>query len=269
MTESAQESAAPEPEILFHREEAVGVITFNRPKTRNALTFAMYEGLVRLCEEAVRGGEVKAIVVTGAGGKAFAAGTDIAQFRSFSGAEDALAYEARIDSVLDALESCPLPTIAAITGACTGGGAAIAATCDLRIASYDLKFGLPMARTLGNCLSIATLARLSVLIGSARTRELVLTARLVEAEEAQAISLITELVEDSYSVLPRAIELAHTIAGHAPLTVQATKTGLRRLRQYQTGGDDADLVSLCYTSADFREGLEAFLAKRPPVWQGK
>ena len=135
-------------------------------------------------------------VMRGAGGRAFGAGTDMTQFRAFSKPEDAWAYEAGWSASSSAIESCPVPTIAAINGACTGGGAAIAAACDLRMASPSLKFGFPVARTLGNCLSVSNLARLSELMGAARVREVIMTARLVEAEEARAIGLISEIAED-------------------------------------------------------------------------
>jgi enoyl-CoA hydratase/carnithine racemase len=162
-------------ELLYHQAAGIGHITFNRPQARNALTFPMYE---RLAEIVADPGEVRAIIITGAGDKAFAAGTDINQFRAFSGADDALAYEARIDRVLGTIERCKVPTIAAIAGACTGGGAAIAAACDLRIASANARFGFPIARTLANCLSMSNLARLSALVGPARVIEMIFTARL-------------------------------------------------------------------------------------------
>ncbi|MEA2775260.1 MAG: enoyl-CoA hydratase, partial [Acetobacteraceae bacterium] len=150
-------------ELLYDQRDGVGHIVFNRPRARNALTFPMYE---RLAEIAADPGDVRALIITGSGEKAFAVGTDINQFRAFAGADDALAYEARIDRVLGVVERCPVPTIAAIAGACTGGGAAIAAACDLRIASTNARFGFPIARSLGNCLSMSNLARLSALIGT-------------------------------------------------------------------------------------------------------
>ena len=252
-------------DILYEVRDGVGRLTFNRPETRNALTFAMYDRLQEVCATAPRDGSVRAIIVAGAGGRAFAAGTDMTQFRAFETAADAHAYEARIGAVIDAVEACPLPTIAAITGACTGGGASIAAACDLRVADARLKFGFPIARTLGNCLAAANLARLSALIGPARVKELVFLARLVEAEEALAIGLVSEIAEDP---LARAEALAGTIAGHAPLTLRATKEAMRR-NAAVAAAEDSDLIELCYMSADFREGMEAFLAKRPPVWRGR
>ncbi len=256
-------------ELLYEVRDGVGFVTFNRPQARNALTFAMYEGLAEICETAPAKGEAKALVVCGAGDKAFAAGTDIAQFRDFKSPEDAIQYEQRIDKVLTAVERCPLPTVAALAGACTGGGAGIAAACDIRIAARDLKFGFPIARTLGNCLSANNLARLSALIGAGRTKEVIFTSRLVGAEEAFAAGLVTELLDDKAAVEARATELAAQLAGQAPLTLRATKEALRRLNAAAADVDDEDLIVLCYTSEDFREGLEAFLAKRKPDWKGR
>ena len=250
-------------ELLYEIRDGIGRITLNRPQARNALTFAMYE---RLAEIAANPGDARALILTGAGEKAFAAGTDIAQFRAFASADDAIAYEARLDRVLGALERCAIPTIAAVAGACTGGGAGIAAACDLRIAAANARFGFPIARTLGNCLSMANIARLSALIGPARVIEMIFTARLLTAPEALATGLVTEVLADAATLTKRATELATLVASHAPLTLKATKEAIRRLRDNLP--PDEDLIRLCYTSADFREGMEAFLTKRAPVWRG-
>ncbi|MDZ7710886.1 MAG: enoyl-CoA hydratase/isomerase family protein [Roseovarius sp.] len=242
-------------------------ITFNRPQARNALTFDMYEGLATLCREVPTDGSIRAVVIHGAGGKAFAAGTDMTQFRAFAKAQDALDYETRIERVLEAVERCPLPTVAAINGACTGGGAAIAGVCDIRVAAENLKFGFPIARTLGNCLAAANLARLSSLMGAGRVREMIFTARLVQAEEALTCGLISEVLEDEDALMARAKELAGTLAQMAPLTLRATKEAMRRV-SVATRVEDADLIEMCYMSRDFRHGLEAFLAKEKPQWSG-
>lgn len=255
-------------ELLFEVRDTIGWITFNRPAARNALTFAMYERLAEICAQQTATPTLRALVLTGAGDKAFAAGTDIGQFRSFAGPEDAIAYEARIDRVTDTIERCPIPMIAAIAGACTGGGAAIAACCDIRIAAANLRFGFPIARTLGNCLSMGNLARLGALIGPARVKEIIFTARLVEAQEAKDAGLISEILPDPAALLARAEALARTIAANAPLTLRATKEGVRRLRTRHEADADKDLILSCYLSQDFREGMDAFLAKRAPVWRG-
>ena len=256
-------------ELLFEVRDGVGHVTLNRPQARNALTFPMYERLRTLAAEVAEDPAIRALVITGAGEKAFAAGTDISQFTEFRTAEDALAYEARIDRVLVALEACPKPTIAAIAGAATGGGAAIAAVCDIRIAAANARFGFPIAKTLGNCLSMANYARLAALIGPARVLDLIYTARLVEAPEALAMGLVSEVLPDHAALQARAAELAATIAGHAPLTLRATKEAMRRLRAAGRGVEGDDLVAMCFTSADFREGVDSFLARRPPQWTGR
>ena len=243
-------------------------ITFNRPEARNALTFAMYEELAALCADVPTDGSVRAIVLAGAGGKAFAAGTDMTQFRGFGTAQDALAYEDDIARVLSAVDCCPVPTIAALHGACTGGGASIASACDIRLASAQLKFGFPIARTLGNCLSAGNLARLSELLGAGRVRELIFTARLMEAPEALSAGLVSEVLADEPALMARAEALAGLVGGMAPLTLRATKEAMRRNREALAVKDD-DLITLCYMSEDFRTGMEAFLAKRKPAWQGK
>lgn len=256
-------------EILYEVKDGIGTITLNRPQARNALTFGMYDRIAAICGDVEGHGAPKVLVITGAGDKAFAAGTDISQFRAFTKPEDALNYETRIEEIITTIESCEVPTIAAISGAVTGGGAAIACACDLRVATRSARFGFPIARTLGNCLSMNNLARLASLLGPARVKELVFTARLIEAEEGHRVGLYGELVEDHSALIARVAELARTIAGHAPLTMHATKEGLRRLAATSGHADDEDLVLMCYMSADFREGMEAFLGKRAPQWQGR
>jgi len=254
-------------ELLFHREGNTGVVTFNRPDARNAITFEMYETLASVCSRIVdKSLDIRALVITGAGDKAFAAGTDISRFKEFRTADDALGYERTMDRVLGVLESVPIPTIAAIRGACTGGGAAIAACCDMRIASEDIKYGFPIARTLGNCLSVGNLSRLAELLGAARTKEILMTSRLIQIEEALSINLVNESSSDPLS---RAHELCNKLAQQAPLTIAASKEGLRRLRESAASVDGDDLIVACYTSEDFHEGIDAFFAKRKPNWQGR
>ncbi|MEM5583153.1 enoyl-CoA hydratase [Roseibium sp. AS2] len=255
-------------DLTQHLSDGVLWVAFNRPETRNALTFAMYDALANLCTSLPTNGSVRAIVISGKGGKAFAAGTDMSQFRDFKTAQDALDYEARIAQALDDLERCPVPTIAAINGACTGGGAAIAAACDLRITSASLKFGFPIARTLGNCLASDNLARLSDLMGAGRVREIIFTARLILTEEAQAIGLVSEVLPDEEALMARAGELAQLVGTMAPLTLRSTKEAMRRRRAAIKVEDD-DLIAMCYTSDDFHIGIESFLSKSRPEWTGK
>ncbi len=264
-----QEQGSASSDILFDRRDGIGRITFNRPQARNAFTFAMYERLAQICEQANYDRSIKVLVLAGAGDKAFASGTDINQFRAFTTPQHALDYESRIDRVLTALEQCRVPTIAAINGACTGGGAGIAACCDLRIGTKAVRMGFPIARTLGNCLSMSNISRLTALVGPARVKDLIFTARLVGGEEAARIGLLHEVVEDAAALQQRADELALSIAGNAPLTLNATKQALARLMRRLSREEGEDLILQCYMSRDFREGLDAFLNKRAPHWTGE
>jgi enoyl-CoA hydratase len=256
-------------ELLYDKRGDIGWITFNRPQARNALTFAMYEGLAEICGRVATTHEAKVLVITGAGDKAFAAGTDIAQFKSFKDGEDGIAYERKMDRILDTIERCPVPTIAAVAGFCTGGGAGIAAVCDFRISSVSAQFGFPIARTLGNCLSMANYARLAALIGPQRVKEMILLAKLIDASTALQIGLVSEVLPDVPALQARAAELAKTLAGHAPITMQATKEALRRLQAKIADENIDDLIRHTYGSADFREGMSAFLEKRTPKWSGR
>ena len=257
-------------ELIVERRGAIAWITFNRPQARNALTWNMYSRLETACHEINADRTVRAVVLTGAGGQAFVAGTDIGQFRAFKTEQDALDYEARGNLVMRTLESVRVPTIAAIAGACTGAGAAIAASCDLRIASPSARYGFPIARTLGNCLSMANYTRAAALIGFARLKDLILRARLMDAQEMLACGLLSEVTPDEESLLTRAQSLADEVASMAPLTLWATKEALRRIRDgLIPDGADSDLIVACYTSRDFKEGVEAFLAKRKPNWTGE
>jgi enoyl-CoA hydratase len=256
-------------DLLFEVRNGIGRATFNRPQARNAFTFEMYERLAHICEQADKDRSIKVLVLQGAGDKAFASGTDINQFRAFKTPEHAIEYESRLDRVLATLEECRVPTIAAIAGACTGGGAGIAACCDLRVGTKTTRFGFPIARTLGNCLSMSSVSRLAALIGPARVKDLIFTARLVGAEEAARVGLLNEVVEDLPALQQRVEELATLIAANAPLTLRATKQALARLQRRLSREEGEDLILMCYMSRDFREGLDAFLNKRQPQWAGE
>jgi enoyl-CoA hydratase len=245
-------------------------LTFNRPEARNAMTWDMYQALVDACDRADADDGLRVLVLRGAGGKAFVAGTDISQFQNFRDREDGLRYEERLDAVLDRLERVTKPTIAQVEGVAAGGGCAIAFACDLRVATPESTFGVPIARTLGNCLSGATYSRLMDLLGPSRLKDLLFTGRLAGAAEAQAMGVVNRIA--SADEIDRVVrDLATELAGNAPLTLRATKEIVRRLaaKRRLAAGDDADIVELCYTSADFREGVAAFFEKRKPKWTGR
>ena len=230
-------------------------VTFNRPDAHNAMTFEMYEQLHACCESADDDEDVRVLALQGAGEKAFVAGTDIRQFLEFSTPEDGLEYERTIDRIVGRLERVRVPTIALVDGFAMGSGLALSAACDLRICTPAAVFGLPIARTVGNCLSMENYARLAALLGEARVKDIVFTARRVDASEALAIGLATEVVEDAAA---RVEELCELLAGHATMTMWATKEALRRLRPVPDGDD---LVRAVYGSAEFRERVEAFLKR--------
>ena len=259
----------PTPDVLYKTAGPLAWITFNRPEARNAMTWEMYESLVAHCDAAETDDGVRVVILRGAGGKAFVAGTDIAQFRGFETPEHGIEYEARLDAVVDRVEALAKPTIAQIEGVATGGGCALAGACDLRVCTPASRFGVPIARTLGNCLSAANHARFLDLIGPARFKEILYTGRLLTAEEAATAGLVNRIVpSDEIETAVR--ELAKTIAANAPLTIRATKEMIRRVQAHRRLDPAAgrDLIVLCYSSADFKEGVEAFLAKRSPVWTG-
>ena len=251
-----------------HRERGIVWVVVDRPAARNAMTFAMWARLREIAVELAADPSLRVAVISGSGDAAFVAGTDIGEFRAFRGADDGVAYEGRMHAVVDALESIPIPVIAAIAGACTGGGVSIAAACDLRIGAPGNRIGVPIARTLGNCISLRNVSRVAELIGLDKVKTLLLTGVLLDADEAHRLGFLTEVVRDAGDLRERAQEQAEAIAALAPLTLRASKEMARRLRAAVALPDDEDLIRRCYGSADFREGLTAFLDKRRPDWTG-
>jgi len=254
--------------LTLEQADRVAVITVNRPEARNAMTFAMYEGLHDLCERLDADASVRAIILRGSGDKAFVSGTDIRQFQAFKTKEDALGYEARISRVLNRIAGLRKPTIAMIQGDAVGGGMFMSLACDLRLAAEHARFGAPIARTLGNFAAPASLALLVATVGPIRAREMVLTARLVGAPEAKTIGLVDE-VHPLAGLEARARELAARITEHAPLTMAAVKEATRRYIAGVAPKDLEDLILSCYLSEDFQEGVRAFLDKRKADWKGR
>jgi enoyl-CoA hydratase/carnithine racemase len=252
---------------IYESDGPIATLTFNRPEARNAMTWDMYQALVDACDRVDGDSAIRVLILRGAGGKAFVAGTDIAQFANFRDPDAGIEYEQRIDQVLDRLERVTKATIAQIHGVAAGGGCAIALTCDLRVATPESSFGIPVARTLGNCLSGATYSRLVDLLGPAPVKDMLLTGRFIPGTEALGLGMVNRL--EAAEDIDRAVQdYALRIAANAPLTVRATKEMIRRIMAGRRArpGEDHDLVRMCYTSNDFREGVAAFLAKRPPKW---
>jgi enoyl-CoA hydratase/carnithine racemase len=255
-------------ELRYERRGAIGILTFNRPDARNAMTWDMYQGLFDACEQVDRDDRVRVLVLRGAGDKAFVAGTDISQFKKFTTPQHAIDYEKSQNRNIGRLERVQKPTIAMVRGFAVGGGASIALACDLRIAATDARLGVPIAKTLGNTLSIATLARIISYIGPARTKELLFTARLIDAEEGRTAGVFNEVVEPD-RLEARTLEVAEQIAANAPLTIRSVKEGVRRLMEHARIEEAEDLVQMAYQSNDFKEGVDAFLNKRAPKWTGR
>lgn len=255
-------------EVLIDRDGPILFLTFNRPAARNALTWAMYERLSRTCEEVDADDSIRVLVLRGAGGQAFVAGTDISQFTAFKTAEDGIQYERDSERRIDRLERVRKPVIAQIQGPAVGGGFAIAAAADLRIATPDARFGVPTARTLGNCLSMEAYSRFVDLFGPSRLKELMFTARLITAQEAQAAGFVQEIVPAG-EIEARVRALAEQIASHAPITLWVTKEAVRRIQEQRRLRGGEDLITTTYTSADFHEGVRAFIEKRKPRWTGR
>jgi enoyl-CoA hydratase len=254
-------------QVHYRRDGAVATVIFDRPAARNAMTWQMYEQLGEACAQIRKEEHLRVAVFRGAGGKAFIAGTDIAQFQAFRSGEDGIAYEEKMEGTIGGVETLPVPTLAVIEGFAIGGGLAIAAACDLRIATPGSRFGVPIARTLGNCLSVANYARLVAALGASRAKKVLLLAENLSAEEALASGFVSEIVEPA-DLDRRVAEMTTRLAQHAPITMRVSKEAIRRLLHAGLPNGD-DLVRACYGSDDFRIGVDAFVEKRAPQWTGR
>lgn len=261
-------SGGPSPgRVTLAREGAVARIAFDRPAARNALTWAMYEELDAILAELSEDPALRVVTLRGVGGQAFVAGSDIAQFQEFRGAEDGLAYEAKMDRYAERLLAVPVPTVAIIDGWAVGGGLNIAACCDIRIANRQARFGIPIARTIGNCLSMKTYARLLGGFGEARARRMLLLAELIDAEEAMQAGFLARLTEPG-TIDAAAEEVVARLLENAPVTLRVSKAAVGRILGPDLDPAD-DLIAAAYGSEDFRRGVEAFVGKTKPEWQGR
>jgi enoyl-CoA hydratase/carnithine racemase len=247
-------------------KDGVASILIDRPEARNAMTWAMYQELGRICDDLTRRDDVRVTTFRGAGGEAFVAGTDIEQFKAFDGGADGIAYELAIDERIGQIERLPMPTVAIVDGWAIGGGLAISAACDFRVATPSASFGVPIARTLGNCLSMANTARVVAAFGVARAKRMLLLADLLSAQEALECGFVTEIAEAD-AIDAAANQLCAKLERLAPVTQRVSKEAIRRVVA-ETVPQGDDLVSACYGSADFKIGVTAFLDKQRPVWTG-
>jgi enoyl-CoA hydratase/carnithine racemase len=254
-----------EDEIIIRVEDGVLHMTFNRPAARNAMTWSMWDGLHAAAQQADADSGIDALVLRGAG-ESFVAGTDIGQFRDFVDGDDGIAYEAKVGKVVSALESVRKPTVALIDGVCVGGGLVVAAACDIRLATPRSRFGVPVARTVGNCLSMNTYSLLVHHLGPARTLSMLLTAQLMDTDVAAACGFVTRV--DSAELDSALKDLLKRLKGNAPLSMWAAKEAVRRLRA-QDLPDGDDIVRRVFGSADFKAGVQAFTSKEKPQWQGR
>jgi enoyl-CoA hydratase/carnithine racemase len=252
--------------VHLKRDGAIAHVIFDRPEARNAMTWAMYEKLGSICDHIRADPTIRVATFRGVG-QSFVAGTDIHQFVDFKSGEDGITYERRMEEFLVGVDQLPCPTLAIIDGWCVGGGLAIAACCDLRIATPTASFGVPIARTLGNCLSIGNYARLVAELGVGRVKRILLTGEMLSADEAREAGFVAYIV-DSESIDRRAAELVDRLINNAPITMRVSKEALRRvIAALPLNGDD--LIRECYGSQDFQHGVQAFLSKRKPEWIGE
>ncbi len=251
--------------------DGIGFITFNQPEKRNAMSIEMWTGLGEILEEFEENADIRVVVLTGAGDKAFVSGADISQFeQNRSNAAGQLDYERLTSFGRERLAAFPKPIIARIRGFCLGGGLAIAMQADLRIASFDSSFGIPAAR-LGIAYGFEGLRKLVQLVGPAHARMILYTARRIDAREAERIGLINHAV-DSTALDETVLQIARTIADNAPLSVHASKLTIDELMKDPDARNhraiDAAVIA-CFDSDDYREGRTAFMEKRRPRFQGR
>jgi enoyl-CoA hydratase len=258
-----------EGKLLAGCIDRVGVVLFNQPEKRNALSLAMWNGLCDALDCFEADGDVRVVVFAGAGGKAFASGADISEFASKrNSAEANLEYTCITARGREKMLAFPKPSIACIQGYCMGGGLNVALQADLRVAARDAVFGIPAAR-MGIAYGIEPMERLVSLVGPARARLMLYTARRLTGEEAFAMGLVEVLAAED--VVADTLRLAATIAENAPLSLQATRFTIEQVQKPPAERDPegmAELIRRCMESADYREGRTAFTEKRKPVFIG-
>jgi enoyl-CoA hydratase len=269
--EEKEERALAGGKILMRREGAVGTVVFNQPEKHNALSLAMWHGLTAALDAFAAEDGVRAVILRGAGERAFVSGADISEFEGRrQDAEAQKLYDAETRAARARLAAFPKPLIAAIRGYCLGGGLALALLADLRIAAADAVFGIPAAR-LGLAYGVEMTARLVATVGHAWARYLLMTAERIDAAAAERIGLVHRVVP-AERWESEAAALAAGIAARAPLSQRAAKIVIETLIAPPEGRDFGPAeraVAACFDSADYREGREAFREKRPPRFVGR
>jgi enoyl-CoA hydratase len=248
--------------------DAVARVRISNPGKRNAFTWGMYDQLQAACTAIAADPDVRVAVLHGDPEGGFAAGTDIGQFAEFHTAADGIRYEERVAAVLGTVAAVSVPTIAMVQRDAVGAGLAVAAMCDIVVAEHGSRFGAPIARTLGNCLPIAVVDRLRSRLGVGRAMSMLLTARLIDAEDLTGTGFVTCVVPPE-EIEEQVSRMAERLATSAPLTIRALKEMGRRLDASSDLPDAEDLLALCYGSDDFHEGAAAFIDRRRPEWSGR
>ena len=259
--------ASPVAQVNLEVRGQIAHITFDHVAARNAMTVGMYESLKSICLDLAKNPDIRVAIFRGAGGKSFVSGSDIAQFSSFKDGEDGVRYEEAIHDYLNPLAMLPMPTIAVIDGMAVGGGLAIATCCDFRISTPDAKFGVPIARTLGNCLYPGNIAWLVAHLNMNIVRRMLLLAEMIPAKELQTQGYLLATYEAD-QLGNEADALAQRLAKLAPITQKASKLAMARIITSQLP-DCKDLIRETYGSNDFKNGVAAFLKGEPPIWTGK
>lgn len=260
----------PTDKMISKAEDGIGYMIFNNPERHNAVSLEMWQAALEIMADFTANRSIRVVVLGGAGEKAFVSGADISKFQDERQQADALAiYQTTTEKVYETLQSMPMPTIAMINGYCIGGGTAIAACCDIRIAAENAKFGIPAAR-LGLGYGLSRAKPLVDLIGPAYAKEMFFTARQFDAAEAKEMGLVNRVVPTT-ELKKTAADMARTIAANAPLTIKAAKLAVGEVLKDPDKRDLARCeaaVEECFASNDYREGQAAFLEKRKPNFTG-
>ena len=268
---SQTEKSFAEGKIMQRAEDGVGIITFNNPDKRNAMSLDMWEGLGQSLIELRDDPQVRVVILTGAGDKAFVSGADISQFeKTRHNAEASEEYSKRSAAQRALLADYPKPTIACIRGFCLGGGMQVAMLADIRFAAENSQFGIPAAK-LGIAYGYDGLRNLVSLVGPSWARLIMYTGMRIDAAEALRIGLVERVLPDA-GLWDATLEIARGIAGNAPLAIQAAKITIAQVLKDPSARDfDAikNIGTACMDSEDFREGRRAFMEKRKPVFRGK